>query len=177
MGLLGQSSGQGGMAPPIQLHTVYVATDIFWATGSLESLGDPNLYINQDGLNYIKLEDIHLYPWSVTGLPPSSPEEILVRREKMQLVFFESEEAISQYRSPPRTGNIVIYMPMAIVKGTVPFYSEAKLANFLDFWKGELVPVTDASLYFMTGSQVELPAQAELLYVHRNHIQAYVEGS
>ncbi len=177
MGLLGPSSGQGGMAPPVQLHTVYVATDIFWATGSLESLGDPNLYINQDGLNYIKFEDVHLYPWSITGLPPSSPETILVRREKMQMVFFESEEAISQYRNPPRTGNIVLYMPLAIVKGTVPFYSEAKLVNFLDFWKGELLPITDASLYFMTESQVELPAQAKLLYVHRNHIQAYVEST
>jgi hypothetical protein len=159
------------------MHTVYVANDIFWATGSLESLGNPNLYINQDGLNYIKFEDTHLYPWSVTGLPPSSPETILLRREKIQLVLFESEEAISQYRNPPRTGNIVIYMPLAIIKGTVPFYSEAKLANFLDFWKGELVPVTDASLYFMTEGPVELPSQAELLYVHRNHIQAYVEGT
>ncbi len=165
-----------GIESPIQLHEVSIATELFWATGTLESLGNPNLYVNQDDLTYMKLNESHLRPWSFTGLPTSSPEEVLIRREKIQMLFLESEEAISQYRVPPRTGQLAIYLPLAVIKGQVPYYSEAKFVNFLDFWKGDLLPVSEASVHFLASGVTQLPLQAELVYVHRNHILAYVEA-
>ena len=70
----------------------------------------------------------------------------------------------------------MLHLPLAIVRGGVPFLSEAKVHNFLDFWKGIFFPVVNAEIYFLAGGAEQLPTQSRLVYVNRNLLQSYVSG-
>jgi len=172
MGLL----GQGEMGSLIQKHRVQIANDIQWITGELETLGNPHNYVNQDGLSFLRINESHVAPWSFTGLPSSHMPSIIITRERTQLLVFPDEATQEQYRPAMKTESLVIHLSLAVIRGNVPFLSEAQIHNFLDFWKGIFFPVTDAELYFLAEGPAVLPAKASLVYVNRNAIQSYLEG-
>ncbi|MBN1488183.1 MAG: hypothetical protein JW981_11125 [Anaerolineae bacterium] len=175
MGML-NLGGKPDIGSPEQLHDIQVATETFWAEGIMKSQGDPNLYINQKGLDYYRISNCHVYPWPFSGIPPSSPSDMLmVSRAKLQLLIFPKPEARETYRVPPRMGKAVLYTSLAIIHADIPLLSEAKVFNFLGFWGGELVPLFNASLYFTVEGVVKLPAQVEMMYINRHHIQGYFE--
>jgi len=159
---------------PIQHHKIDVCTEIFWAEGELESLGDPTLYINQDDLSYLRLQESHVTPWTYSGLPTSRPSETLINRENAHLVYFPDEETMDLYKAPPNAVSMVFYFPLFIVQAQAPLLSEAKFENFIDFWKGMFLPVRDASIHFLVSGPHALPHEAPLLYLNQQHIQGYV---
>lgn len=172
MGLLGNRE----IGSPQQKHHVQIANDVMWIAGELETLGNPHNYINQDGLEYMRVNEPHIAPWAFTGLPSSHVPFIITTRERIQLLNFPGEEAIEQFRQPMRTEPLIVNIPLAVIRGNVPFLSEAQIHNFLDFWKGIFFPVIDAELYFLADGPAEQPTQAALVYVNRNVIQSYLEG-
>lgn len=172
MGLL----GRGEMGSPLQSHEVYIANDLLWITGEMETLGNPHNYINQDGLDFIRIGNSRVAPWSFSGLPSSHAPSIIVARERTQFLVFVHEASLAEFRPAPRMETLVMHLPLAIVRGHAPFLSEAKLNNFLDFWKGIFVPLVDAEIYFLAESATQLPAQSSLIYVNRYVLQSYIEG-
>ncbi len=163
----------GEFESPIQYHQMEVITDVFWAKGEFESLGGPHLYLNQDGLTILPLNKPQIVPWSFTGLPAATPTQLLVHRDEVQLLRFLQAESNAKYQVPPRTRTLFFYFPLFVVQGKVPMFSEANVKNFLDFWKGTFLPITDASIHFLTESSAQLPRQAPLAYINRQHIQGY----
>ncbi len=161
---------------PVQHHPVDMFNDISWVSGTLRTNGNPNNYINQDGLIYLVLEQAHVVPWTFSGLPTSSPERVVTTVKRIQGMIFTGEDAIGQFRRPPRLGMMIITTPMAVVRGQVPLLSEAKMENFLEFWRGVFFPVLDASLYFIAEGQGELPEEAPIVYLNRDYVITYVEG-
>lgn len=172
MGLL----GKGQMSSPIQSHEVYIANDLLWVTGEMETLGNPHNYINQDGLDFIRISNPHIMPWSFSGLPSSHVPEVVLARERTQFLMFMHEASLAEYRPAPRMAMLVLHLPLAIIRGNAPFLSEAKLSNFLDFWKGIFVPIADAEVYFLADSASQLPARSPLLYINRYILQSYIAG-
>jgi len=172
MGLL----GKGQMSSPLQGHEVYVANDLLWITGEMETMGNPHNYINQDGLDFIRIGNPHIAPWSFSGLPSSHAPSIIVARERIQFLVFVHEASLADFRPAPRTDTLVLHLPLAIIHGNAPFLSEAKLHNFLDFWKGVFVPIVDAEIYFLADSSSPLPAQSPLIYVNRHTVLSYIAG-
>ncbi len=168
--------GKGQMGTPLQEHEVYVANDLLWVSGNLETLGDPHNFINQDGTQFLKLNNPRIVPWPFSGLPASHAPTIIVVRERVQFLIFTGEEALGAFRVTPRTNVLILHLPLAIIRGSVPFLSDAKLHNFLDFWKGIFFPVTDAEIYYLAGGAEQLPVHSRLVYVNRNLLQSYVSG-
>jgi len=173
MGLFADASSMGS---PIQKHRVLVANDLQWIDGQLETLGDPNNYINQDTLDVFTISEPRIAPWAFTGLPSSRPNEIILARENVQFLLFPGEETFGQFHAAPRREMLIINLNLAIVRGSAPFLSEAKLSNFLDFWKGLYFPVTDARIHFLSPSAGELPTQDQLVYINRRAIQSYTHA-
>jgi hypothetical protein len=89
------------------------------------------------------------------------------------MLSFSTEATLDEFRDPPRKEVLILNLPLAIVRGNVPFLSEARLGNFLDFWKGIFFPVTDAQIHYLAHSQAAPPARTRLIYVHRAAIQSY----
>ena len=170
MDLLG---GKGNLESPIQYHQMEIITDSFWAKGEFESLGDPHLYLNQEDLTMLPLKKPQIIPWSFTGLPPARPQQMLAHRDEIQLLRFLQAESNDKYKRPPRTQKLFLYFPLFVVQGQTPLLSEADLKNFLDFWKGTFLPITDASIHYLTQGPMPLTNQAELLYINRQQIQGY----
>ena len=175
MGLLG-SRGGGDVSSPRQKHRVYIANDVLWITGEMETMGNPHHYINQDGLEYIRIIQPHIAPWSFTGLPSSHVPLIITTREHIQFVLFPDEAAMQQFRPPLRTESLILNLSLATIRGNAPFLSEAKIHNFLDFWKGTFFPVTDASIYYLADGPAEQPTEVPLIYVNRHVVQSYTEA-
>ncbi|MBN1878371.1 MAG: hypothetical protein JXA33_29405 [Anaerolineae bacterium] len=173
MGLLRQG---GGASSPQQTHEVYVANDLFWISGEMITMGNPHNYINQEGLNFINVNAPHLAPWPFTGLPLSHPPEIILYRERIQMLAFPGQEAQSQFRPPIRTHPLILYYPLAVIRGDAPFLSEAKPHNFMDFWKGKFFPMCNVSIYYLSEGLVELPTELEVIYLNRDMLQTYLEG-
>lgn len=172
MGLLGKRD----VVSPQQTHRVHMANDVLWLTGEMETLGDPNNYINQDGLNFIRIANSHITPWGFTGLPASHSPLLIMTRERTQLIIFLDPAAQEQFRPPMKTGTLIINLSLAVVRGKAPFLSEAQMHNFLDFWKGVFFPVMEASLYFLSDGPADLPTECPLVYVNRNLIQSYLQA-
>jgi hypothetical protein len=161
---------------PIQQHRVLVANDLQWIDGQLETLGNPHNYLNQDDLTHLSVSQARISPWSFAGLPASNAEEVVVARENVQLLALPGDSAQEQFREAPRSETVILSLPLAIVRGAVPFLSEAQLHNFLDFWRGLFFPVTNAQIHFLATCSAALPAQSDLLYVNRTAVQSYVHG-
>ena len=172
MGLL----GRGEMSSPQQSHEVHVATDLLWITGEMETMGNPHNYINQDGLDFIRVDNPHIAPWSFSGLPSSHTPAIVIARERTQFLMFLHEASLEEFRPAPRVETLILHLPLAIIHGKVPFLSEAKFHNFMDFWKGVFVPIVDADVYYLADGSGQLPAQSPLVYINRYILQSYIEG-
>lgn len=171
MSLLGDRADMGS---PVQQHRTLIANDLQWIDGTLETLGNPHNYLNQEDLDFLTLGESRITPWSFTGLPQSRGSRIIVARDSIQFLVFPGEEAMAQFRRPPRTATLMINLPLGIVRGNAPFLSEAQLHNFLDFWKGLFFPVTDVRIHTLAPSAAELPSQAPLIYINRKAIQSYM---
>ena len=165
----------GDISSPMQQHETIIVNDIFCTRGTLESLGDPHAYINRDGLDFLQIDEAYIAPWSFTGLPSSQTDQLMVSREKTQFLFFLSQETMGLYRTPLKTGKVMLYCPLFVIQGEIPLLSEAKFSNFLDFWKGTLVPVTNASIHFLAEGEMPLPASAPLVYINRQMLQGYFQ--
>jgi hypothetical protein len=170
MGLLSASQ----MGSPIQKHEVHIANDLLWITGEMESLGNPHTYLNQEGLDFLRISDAHIVPWSFSRLPTSRSELLVAARERVQLLMFTQEASLTEFRTPPNHQKLMLHMPLAIIRGEAPFLGEAKIHNFLDFWKGLFFPVIDAEIYYLADCSVQLPRQSRIVYVNRNILQSYV---
>jgi hypothetical protein len=168
-----------GMVPgdsPIQQHRVFAANDLQWIDGLLTTLGNPTNYINQDDLEFLTVTEPGIAPWSFTGLPNSRPSEVVMVRERLHLMVFPDDATTAQFREAPHTEILLINLGIAIVRGKAPFLSEAKLSNFLDFWKGMFFPITDARVHFLSSCATELPTHAGLLYANRRMVQSYTHA-
>lgn len=168
--------GQTSMGSPIQRHQISVANDVQWVEGTLETLGDPHNYINQEDQSVFAISDAHVAPWSFTGLPDSRPPKVIAVKDNVQMLIFQEETSQETFREAIHTETLIFNLPLAVIRGNVPFLSEAKLHNFLDFWKGRFLPVTDARIHYLAGSAVATPAQADLLYINRTLIQSYLQA-
>jgi hypothetical protein len=173
MGILGNNPS---MASPVQEHRVHIANDLQWISGTLEALGNPHHYINQDDTAFLNIKNPEIAPWSFTGLPKSRAPEIVMVRENIQFLIYPQQETLEQYREPPRSETLILNLPLAVIRGEAPFLSEAQLHNFLDFWKGFFLPLSNASIHYMVPSMVEVPTQTSLVYVNRTIIQSYIQG-
>ena len=162
---------QGGS--PVQKHRVLAANDLQYIDGLLTTLGNPTNYINQDGLDFMTVSEPRIAPWSFTGLPTGRPDEVVLVRERLQFLIFPEDSAMEEFRVAPHTETLLINLGIAVVRGDAPFLSDAKLSNFLDFWKGLFFPMTDARVHFLSSCPVDLPSQARLLYINRRMVQSY----
>jgi len=168
--------GQTSMGSRIQRHQISVANNVQWVEGTLETLGDPHNYINQEDQSVFTISDARVAPWSFTGLPDSRPPRIIAVKDNVQMLIFKEETSQETFREAIQTETLIFSLPLAIIRGNVPFLSEAKLHNFLDFWKGRFLPVTDARIHYLAGSTVVTPAQADLLYINRSLVQSYLQA-
>ena len=168
--------GQTSMGSRIQKHQISVANDVQWVEGTLETLGDPHNYINQEDQSVFTISDALVAPWSFTGLPDGRPSRIIVIKDNVQMLIFQEETSQETFREALHTETLLFNLPLAVIHGNVPFLSEAKLHNFLDSWKGRFLPVTDARIHYLAGSSVATPAQADLLYINRALVQSYLQA-
>jgi hypothetical protein len=165
----------GGAPSPVQHHPTQIVTETFWAQGELETLGNPNFHINKDDLTILQLNEARIAPWGFTALPTSRAPALMIHRDNVQLLYFEGEEARSEVRSAPRQANMMFYLPLIVVRGSVPLMSEADPSNFMDFWKGAFVPVSDAGIHLLADGPGLPPQRASVVYIHRGQIQGYFE--
>lgn len=168
--------GDASIGSPVQQHRVSIANDLQWIEGALETLGNPHNYINQDNLSIFTIREALVAPWTFTGLPNSRPESAFVRKDSVQFLIFPEEETVELLRQSPHQETLVLNLPLAVIRGKLPFLSEARAKNFLDFWKGNFVPVLEAQVHYLGASAGTLSSQTALLYVNRTAIQSYVEA-
>ncbi len=166
----------GETASPQQKHPAQIVAELFWSEGLLETLGDPHGHINKDGFDYLTVFEARLTPWSFTGLPPVRTAQLEINRSSIQALLFSEPDVIETARHPPRMLTLMIYLPLAVIRGSAPMFSDAKLNNFLEFWKGIFLPLFDCSIHYLAEAGGRLPMRAPLVYINREHIQGYLEA-
>ncbi len=167
--------GQTG-GSPVQSHPIQIVTEAQWITGNIETLGEANFYINQEGIANFRISNCQLYPWAFTGLPATEVNQIIVNPRRIQMLMFTQPETINQLRRPPRTETLVFYLPLLVVQGKAPMMGDAKLVNFMDAWKGDFVPILEANLHFLSENATQLPETGQVIYLNRHLIQSYLQN-
>jgi hypothetical protein len=160
-------------ASPIRTYATAFLTDLFWAEGAFRSRGNPHFYINQDETERFILQEGRVHPWSFAALPATKSPLLMLSRDRVHLLTFLEEAAVESYHRPPRMARVLLYLPLCVVQGEIPLLSEAKVEDFLDFWKGPLFPVVDAAIHYLVEGGVHLPARRPLVYVNRAHLVGY----
>ncbi|MBN1260271.1 MAG: hypothetical protein JXB35_06280 [Anaerolineae bacterium] len=165
---------RSGEVSPIQHHEALIATDLIWVQGQIESLGNPFMHLDKTNVDFLKVAEARITPWSFTGLPASKAPELLLNKANIQCVIFTSEETVSQLRKPLRQGQVMLYLPLMVIRGMAPLHSDAQASNFLDFWNAQFVPIFDAGIHFLAEAPVRLPQHVPQLNVRASLIQAYI---
>jgi hypothetical protein len=164
----------GLQAIPSQRHAVQVLTTTFQFNGQLETIGPVGNFINDPGRESIALHDVSLAP-----LTPGSPlrgivrPQIVLRRDKIVLLYLASEEARASISTFPRRELLMIYTPNAVCRGCFHVPAEANFRDFLDVMTMPLLPLAEVRVFPF----VELPApfslEPELLLIGRQHVMFY----
>jgi len=161
-------------APPIQRHEVQILTIHFQLSGQLEAVGPVDYFINDPNRDCLALYDVRLVPLTPGGpLKPLSRPHVVVLKPRIVFLYLGSAEARTSIRTLARRELLVAYTPLAVCRGYFHMPAEANVNDFLGVTPGDLLPVTEASVFPLIELPDPFPAKADLLLVGRAYIQLY----
>lgn len=154
-----------------RLNTV-VITPSLQITGQMEPVGS---WI--DFLNSRDKQTFNLYSARLMSIGGASSvvevEQVTINRHLIYLLAFPEmgvRETIPLLRN---SVTAVFHSGPILCRGEIHMGMETSLGTFLDEFKGEFIPVTDASLHSLIAMPVALPKQLDVALLNRSQIQVY----
>jgi len=167
----------GMEGPPVKRFPVHVLTTHFQASGELETIGDAIQHINDVARNSLTLHNVQLTPVARgASLKTIQCPFVYLRKPQLVLLGFTTPEAKEAIRTLARRDLLGAYTPVAICRGYFHMPAESRLDDFMDVQAGELLPVSDATVFPLVALPEPFPAKFELLFLAKSHIQFFHEA-
>lgn len=157
----------------ITTFPVEILTGHYQVSGNLEIRGNPAIFVNDASFNVFNVHDATLTPL-VTGspvgpvklpllyLPKTEPHVVLIGN-------FTPQEA----QLLPNKLRLVCFSDTYVIRGDFHVGPETKADDALYYAAGPFFPVTNADIYAMRPLTADLGGQADLVYIHKNHVRAF----
>jgi hypothetical protein len=160
--------------PPVGHYEVEILTPHLQVSGRLEAFGDLMNYANDADHGSFTLIDARVTPLSPgSSLKTLDHPRIILRRTEIIVLYFTSEAVRGSIRLLPRRESLLLYTPIAVCRGDFYLSADASLSDFLDVTSSHLLPMTDAHIFPLIQLSRPFPAEADLLLVGRDQMQAY----
>ena len=158
----------------INKQPVHIMTSYLQLTGDLEVIGNPLLFLNDERRDNMVVKDVRVAPIRPSGpFKALSQPQVTVLRDDFAFAYFPDPEARGSVQLLAREENAVIYTSLAIVRATFHLPAEAPNATFLSVVTQDMIPVTDAQIFWLNPPPMPFPDKCELLMVGKKYIQMY----
>ncbi|MBN1954778.1 MAG: hypothetical protein JW900_06985 [Anaerolineae bacterium] len=160
--------------PPVNRFQIHVLTLSFQATGQIDVIGNLADFLTDPARDALILSQANL-----SSIPPGGPirsmtrPEISIRKPEVSFAYFPEQEAQNQVRLLARTEELVLYTPLAILRGSVHMTAEARINDFLATTKTAYIPITQARLFMLIDLPFPFPQECALLLLNQQYVQLF----
>ena len=160
--------------PPTQRLQVAIITTHFQINGQLETIGTPFSFINDAARESLPLYEVNVTPLATdTPLKSFSLPHVIIRRSKIEFLYFESAETRASIQTLRRSELLVAYTSVAVCRGNFHMADEANVGDFIEDIASVLLPVTEARIFSFSELTAPFPTDPELVLIGRSHLQFY----
>lgn len=164
------------MLANINTFPAEILTGYFQISGKMEVRGNPTIYLNDASFDVFSVHDATmtpLTPGSSIGpvkvpllyLPKTEPHVVLIGN-------FNPKDA----QLLPNIINLVAFTDTYVIKGSFHAGPETKADDVFFYSPGPFFPATDAEIYTMRPLAADLGGEADLVFIHRNHVRSFYPG-
>lgn len=157
----------------IRTLPVEILTGHYQIGGNLEIRGNPAIFVNDASFNAFAIHDAALTPLAggspignvkvpLLYLPKSEPHVVLIGN-------FSPQDA----QLLPNKIRMIAFTDTYVIRGEFHTGPETKPDDVFYFAAGPFFPATAVDIYAMRPLAADLGGQADLVYVHKNHIRAF----
>jgi hypothetical protein len=157
----------------ITTYPVEILTGHFQVSGNLEIRGNPAVFVNDASYNVFSVHDA-----TVTPLVAGSP----VGQVKVPVLYLPKSEphvmlignfAPQDAQLLPNKIALIAFTDTYVIHGEFHTGPETKADDILYSAAGPYFPATDAEIYAMRPLAADLGGQADLVYVHKQHVRVF----
>jgi len=162
------------VGPPVQQHAVQLLTPAFQMSGQLEAVGNLVDFVNDNHRDALILHEAQLAPLSPGGpMRGLARPQLSVRKREVILLYLTEADSRAEMRLLAREEPLIVYTPLAVLRGTFHPHAEASMTDFLASTPGDFLPATAARLFFLKDLPSPFPEQCDLVFVGRRYFQLY----
>lgn len=160
--------------PPVYQYAVHLLTRTFQFSGQLEVIGEILNFLNDPMRDALILRQAYIAPLTPGGpIRGLARPQISVRRQEVVFLYLGEATARAEVRLLARKELLVVYTPLAVLRGVFHLPAEAPVSDFLASMPGAFVPVTRANIFLLLELPSAFPTECDLLLVGRQHIQLH----
>ena len=158
----------------INRQPAHIMTSYLQLTGNLEVIGNPLLFLNDERRDNMVIRDARVAPIRPSGpFKALSQPQVTVLRRDFAFAYFPDPEARGSVQLLARVESAVVYTSLAIVRADFHLPAEAPQATFLSVITQDMIPVTNAQIFWLAPPPLPFPTQCELLMLGKKYIQMY----
>lgn len=156
---------------PIEIFTGY-----FQVSGVMDSRGEPSAYINDERVPNFTVRDGSMTPLS-RGVPVGeiTPKGAIYMPKNEVEVLIVGDYPLSQAKPMPKTVVMACYTDTYIVRGRYHMPAEVRADDVFKVVKGIFFAVSEAEIYTLRPTTVDIRGEAELLYINGDAVRVYYE--
>jgi hypothetical protein len=142
-------------------------------TGTLSTRGQPPLYINDQQVSILTIEDATVTPL-MTGarIGPMNVPATYVPKTWVDILLI-GDFSVSDISLLPNTFRLICFTASYAVRATFHGGVEMQAADVFGSRTGPFLPVTDAEVFAIRPLAVEVGGTADLIFLNQQSIQAY----
>ncbi len=154
-------------------HPVEILTGHYQISGNLEVRGNPAVFVNDASFSVFNVHDATMTPLA-TGSPVGQVKVPLlyVPKSEPHVVLIGNFEAKDAQLLPNRL-RLVCFTDTYVIRASFHVGPETKAPDALYFQAGPFFPTTAAEIYPLRPLAADLGGQADLLYIHKDHVRTY----
>ncbi len=156
---------------PIEIFTGY-----FQVSGVIDSRGEPASFINDERQPNFTIRDGTMTPLT-KGVPVGEitpPSLIYMPKDEVE-VFIVGDYPIAEAKPMPKTILMACYTDTYVIRGYYHMPAEVKADDVFKVVKGPFFAVSNAEIYTLRPTAMDIRGEAELLYINGDSVRIYYE--
>jgi hypothetical protein len=155
---------------------VEILTGHFQISGDLEVRGNPSVYVNDASFDVFAVHKATMTPLAPgTSVGPVKVPLLYVPKTEPHVMLVGNLEPKDAQLLPNKI-NLVAFTDTYVIKANFHAGPETKADDVLFYATGPYFPATEAEIYAMRPLTADLGGQADLVFVHRNHVRTFYPG-
>jgi hypothetical protein len=161
------------MEVQVNEYPVEMLSAEFQITGTFETRGQPPLYINDQQVQTLTVENATVTPLMAGArIGPMNVPAVFVPKTQVDVLLI-GDYSVEEASLLPKAFRLICFTSTYAVRGAIYGGMEMQATDILGSGTGPFVPVTHAEVYPIRPTAIEVGGTASLIYLNRQSIRAY----